>query len=359
MEVMDLRKILFGIILCLLLAMLAGCNGNTQNETLSAADNSEYQTAPTAPSLDELSATIVTAGQFWEDWWHMEGIFSHTDGTNIFLPTPYKFAGTLLLPSSGFNSLDEIRAHLLQFYVDFERGLFMEYDGNLFFGNVGDVRAFFPRFDWATATHTMVEQYANRTVVETTVLHGHFVLGSDSYVTLRFHMVDGKISEVEGGCIIYAFIDSEEPGLRRRFAVQLNDGMLYISSVFDSLLESFTNIFEVDYRALHSQDENWGDRLVIWSTMPLFELELITISNEMLGDDLIFIPLTSYGKIDVLLPGQAYKVVNYMDMGTLPVSGFTFLDENGERHYFWMQRDNSDSRHMFFMGRFEDRSDEL
>ena len=205
-----MKKIIFGIILCLSLAMLAGCNGNTQNEneTLSSANNLAYQAEPIAPTLNELGATIVAVGQFWEDWWRREGIFTHTDGTNIFLPTPYKFSGTLLLPSSGFNSLNDIRTHLMQFYadnsVDFEMSLFIERDGNLF---VSDTRARLPRFDWTTATHTMVEQHENRAVVETTVLHGHFVLEPGSYVTLRFHMVDGKISEIEGGCIIYAFID--------------------------------------------------------------------------------------------------------------------------------------------------------
>ena len=38
--------------------------------------------------------------------------------------------------------------------------------------------------------------------------------------------------------------------------------------------------------------------------------------------------------IDELLPGEAFIINDYMSMGTLPVSGITFLDESGERWFF-------------------------
>jgi len=123
------------------------------------------------------------------------------------------------------------------------------------------------------------------------------------------------------------------------------------------LLASFEYAHEVDYTefiAMRDGErlEPWGDRIAIWSSTPLFQLEVINITGDFVDDEVVFVPNDSYGMIDVLYPGQVYLIVNYVGMGTLPWSGITFLDEQGERYYFFMQHDNSDSDNVFMIGQF-------
>ncbi|MCL2216805.1 MAG: hypothetical protein FWB91_07260 [Defluviitaleaceae bacterium] len=84
---------------------------------------------PRQYTLDELGETIVAAGEFWEDWWWRSGAFSweHIDDsrrnwqpwveeiTPAYHPLSRGFS--ILLPSSGFASLNEIGTHLMQFYT--------------------------------------------------------------------------------------------------------------------------------------------------------------------------------------------------------------------------------------------------
>lgn len=84
-----------------------------------------------------------------------------------------------MLPTSGFETLDDIRAYLLQFYTEslienilIDKQLilqspFIEYEGQLY---IHSARAGFPRSNWKTAIHYLVEQEGRYAVVETSVL---------------------------------------------------------------------------------------------------------------------------------------------------------------------------------------------
>jgi len=329
--------------------------------------------APIAHTLAQLSATIIAAGQFWEDWWAFEGLFTYSEGYGIFVPKDPNTPGTgmsfsPLLPASGLSNLNDVRNHLLQFYtdalVDAEMAhTFIEYDGVLHFANA---RAGFPRFDWTDATFTIIDETDESTIVEASVRHGYFILDPGGYVRLWFHMVNGRIDYVGGGSIVTATLDwwgsdgSNDYEVWDTFTVELSNGWLYVATATDLLLGSFTSLHEVDYMQLHGwEGDPWGDRLVIWSSMPLFELELMGVVADMLGDDFVYIPLNRYGRVDALLPGEGFLLTNYIGMGTLPWSGITFVDEAGNRYHFWLQHDHSDSSNRFFLGQFTDRSDEL
>ena len=196
-------------------------------------------------TVEELGETIVAAGTFWEDWWSLRGRFGweHFDVFE-FEPLPEHYvtfsdehhawlarqdelmalyrarfpeglldrgAFEILLPSSGFTSLNDIRGYLLQYYteawIDAELSgdfaAFVEYDGTLF---VDITRAGFGRPDWSTAAHTLVEQDGGHAVVETTVSWGAwhripYGYDGDGYevigeVLYRFTFIDGKINAV-------------------------------------------------------------------------------------------------------------------------------------------------------------------
>ena len=189
-------------------------------------------------TIEELGDTIAAAGAFWEDWWNLTGRFDFNQHFELFegepLPEHYvtfsdehnawmerqsvlfeehlaKFpqhlldigaAFEILLPSSGFTSLDDIRNYLLQYYTESwidvelprEMLIFAEYDGVLF---VNVTRAGFPRPSWETATYTLVEQDGSHTVVETTVLMSMWHIGHEHVHSWEAHhlitFIDGRI----------------------------------------------------------------------------------------------------------------------------------------------------------------------
>ena len=400
-----MKRIILAAALLACIFFVAGCgflnndNDDTSNDTSAqttapteAPADTETPTdapadaSPTAPSTDtsdtngpvvaslaQLSATIMAAGQFWEDWWAFEGIFTFTDGYGIFVATDPDFPGTgmsfsPLLPASGFSNLEDVRSYLSQYYsahlAESEMAhIFIMYEGVLHFANA---RAGFPRFDWTDATFELVEEINGATVVEATVRHGYFILDPGGYVTLRFYMVDGRIDYVSGGSIVTATLDwwgSDGAGdyeVWDTLTLELAGGWLYVATAAESLLGSFIDLHTVNHSHLHGgENENWGDRLVIWSTMPLFDLELIGVVTDWFDESLIFIPTVNYGRMDALWPGEGYIIANYVSMGTLPWSGITFLDGDGTRYHFWLNHDQSDSANRFSLGQFTDRTDEL
>jgi len=125
---------------------------------------------------------------------------------------------------------------------------------------------------------------------------------------------------------------------------------LTISLASEELLNTFDYLHEADYTLLRGDfaDDVFeyfnGDRLVIRADVPLYDLALISIANDVLDDlddRVVFAPVNAFGQIEVLLPGQAFVINSYVGLGTLPASGISFVSESGERHYFWMLEDQS------------------
>ena len=129
------------------------------------------------------------------------------------------------------------------------------------------------------------------------------------------------------------------------------DFTINIAPARDNLLAAFEYIHEMDYYELRGVAD--GDRLVIWADVPLSDFAVIDIRNDFIGDEWVWLLYGSYGRVDSLLPGQGYVISNYLGMGTLPWSGLSFIDENDQRHYFFMQHDQSDSPNVFILGSIE------
>ena len=160
-------------------------------------------------AIVSLGETIVTAMSFWEEWWEMRGRFSYI---NPYFLVPEHFPSSLYSKvslSSGFESLNDIRIYLLQFYTErwldsfppYRIGPFIEYDGVLY---MAVARAGLSRPNWSTASHILIEKEGNIAIVETTLYHGswHRVhSGGDAYpfeMTHRFTLIDGKIDNIPG-----------------------------------------------------------------------------------------------------------------------------------------------------------------
>ena len=210
-----MKKLILMLLLMFAIFALSACNRNNDTEDLTHQNEQENEAYPTPEpanelTLEELGDIIVTSGKFFNDWWNTTGPFAHS-GERIWIPSPGEPEGVgrgflQLLPASGFESLDDIRNFLLQYHTESwvnaelgEHAIFIEYEGLLYFD---DGRAGFPRPDWDTATHILIEQAGGRAVVETTVLWGswHRLMPGEDIeyafpweVTYRFAFANGRI----------------------------------------------------------------------------------------------------------------------------------------------------------------------
>jgi len=200
-------------------------------------ENDSYPTypiydAPTGQTIEALSATIVAAGTFWEDWWALRGPFSRDNIEDImwlyweeYPHHPLSQGFSRLLPSSGFTGLSDIESYLSRYYTEtwiHERvisendvfdeahatmlrltifaNIFAEYDGALYTHTLhrgGNTN----RPNWAAATHTIIGQDNIRTIVETTVPIQPWIVTHRSWRVPResiyqFIFIDGRIDEM-------------------------------------------------------------------------------------------------------------------------------------------------------------------
>jgi len=404
------NKICGVLLLLLLTAGLTACNGENggmdRNINLPTANQPSDTTAtpPTTQTTDptpqppteqtashqhtlaELSATIEAAGEFWNGWWHRTGIFTweHIDDSmSNFQPFdenvapahhPVSRGFSRLLPSSGFTRFYEIDDYLLQFYTQswVDRGQFAEplvsaefmgeevqrfgwtnafepYDGNLYIFTWNESQ---PRPDWQTATHTLIEQEGNRAVVETVVqtsFYGFEGGGIMPTITYRFTFIDGRIDSAYGRW--HETYSSQDYHVQQGYYARFDDSRLFIYRVEDVNLASFDAILYIYHSWLGASDVQ-GDDMLIGATRQIYNVSLMQI--ERVFDD--FWDRYGYSSpnegifiTEFLRAGEGIVIRDFVSMGTLPWSAITFTTAPGERHFFAINHDNSDSPNRFML----------
>ena len=384
------QKTIALLLLVFLVAGLVACNGETTAENRNVENQQPaIQTVSPPPShastIEELGVTIVAAGEFWEEWWRLHGAFAwdeHIDDTqwNYWVEQPEhpRSRGfSVLLPSSGFESLNDIGGYLFQFYTQswVDRELFgesrfhveidgmyhhifgsptafEEYDGVLY---VTTARYGAVRPDWTTATHRLIEQDGNRAVVETTVTaYDHRGSGDVMpTVTYRFVLHDGRI---ENGFGQWTWPDTEDLGASdtatagQGFYAPFGNYLLFAYRPQDVVLESFDALVYIPHPALEGVDI-WGEDVLIGASRTINNISLILIEN--IWDDIRnqdgFTVTESFLIAEALQSGEAIIINGYVGLGSLPWSGITFTTAPGERHFFALNHDNSDSPNWFVL----------
>jgi len=392
-----------------LLFLLTACSRNTNGtedfiyDLLTSPRNfEEVAHTPTHEwTIDDLSSIIISAAGFWDDWWALRGPFAweNIDDTAWYYwveqPDHPRSRGlNRLKPQSGFATLYDISDYLGRFYTQawiacelFGEGTTLYEPGEIFFGYpyafedydgelyVSTARWGNLRPNWPTASHTLVSQSGNHTTVQTTVVaYDHRASGDEMpMATFNFVFIDGRI---ESGLGYWTWPDTgewagtpaEDPYVPlpyvslpydsvpdNIFTTSIGHIAFHIAPADNPILDFFPQQ-RIDYNGLRAVREgenpqHHGDSLAIWSSDYMFEVELINFTED-LTDGLSFVPVSSFGFIDVVAPGQALVIYNYVGVGTMPWSGITFLLDTGERIHFWMQHDQSDSPNAFQLGRF-------
>ncbi|MCL2587887.1 MAG: hypothetical protein FWD84_00580 [Oscillospiraceae bacterium] len=80
-----------------------------------------------------------------------------------------------------------------------------------------------------------------------------------------------------------------------------------------------------------------GDTLMIRTFTPLRDFAVILIEHDIGANEDIAVPVGRAGeRVGTFLPTEALMISGYMSAGTLPNTGITFLDENGQRFFFFI-----------------------
>jgi hypothetical protein len=159
----------------------------------------------------------------------------------------------------------------------------------------------------------------------------------------------------------------EPPQEEANDSAEFEELNLQIAQASDDLLSAFSHLHEFNYT--HINDPQFDGYktdldLVVWANVPLRDFAMLSFGNDTLDDELIFIPLDTFGQIDELMPGHAFVINSYYTIGTLPWSGVTFIDESGLRRYFainegWSDEGEGESESEFHIWEFENKTHEL
>ncbi|MCL2398361.1 MAG: hypothetical protein FWC91_01290 [Defluviitaleaceae bacterium] len=145
--------------------------------------------------------------------------------------------------------------------------------------------------------------------------------------------------------------------------IELEEFEIQINFANDDFLRTFDHIHELDYSVVRTARDGsadgltGGDNLMIWANQPITDFAVLLIVNDIIDEELIFIPLDSFGTLSELNPNEAFVINNYWGLGTLPWSGITFTEESGIKRYFTLQQSMYDGNWRFL--EFENRVNEL
>ena len=132
---------------------------------------------------------------------------------------------------------------------------------------------------------------------------------------------------------------------------------LQVAEVSDELLNTFTYLHEFTYSDIHGHNIVTDLNLVIWANIPLRDFAVISFGNYSIDDEIIYIPIDTFGQIDELTPGHAFVINSYYTKGTVSWSGVTFIDESGKRRYFAINECHGETGWLIW--EFENRTHEL
>jgi len=138
-------------------------------------------------------------------------------------------------------------------------------------------------------------------------------------------------------------IEEVEEGLEEDSAYESQDveglgGLPVLPSflwVDDATLEGmydFNVLHEFDYFQIDGFESERG--IVIWADVLMADFSIITLTHDFVDEGWYIFVEESWSVADEIWVGDALVIHGYHGSGTLPVSGFSFVDEDGETRYF-------------------------
>jgi len=120
---------------------------------------------------------------------------------------------------------------------------------------------------------------------------------------------------------------------------------LRIDAASDELLDTFIYLHQIDLGATEFGE---GVTLVLWANRPLANFSVVGLEAHLLEDrnEWGFMLGQNFGYAQVLQPGEAFVINNYMGLGTLPHLGISFTNESGaDTKFFFFQENHAYPEH--------------
>lgn len=88
-------------------------------------------------------------------------------------------------------------------------------------------------------------------------------------------------------------------------------------------------------------EDEYSQRVVFTTNTEVKDFNYIEISFKEIGDNIAFFESKILYSLAELTPEQPF-VLNWLAAGTIPQRGITFLDENGDKQYFYLTTSGKD-----------------
>jgi len=345
---MKLKTAITAIVVCLLVFAACTSSDNEPNAETTAPPLNQTQPAEELP-LQRFGEMIVTGGTFLEHWWSLSGYFAHVsaDFRDDIIGYPGVFGE--LLPASGFHTFEDIRIYLREFYTEdmitylLDARIVEPFDVIW----VDVLRAGFPRPNWQTATHTILERDGNNALVETRVMWGAWHMlpytgdAQEWEVVYHFTFENGRISAIENP---YGTERRETDETHRAASITHAGISIFAAPSTEELLSSF-ELLDFDYTQLRQArgETNFtlGESFVLWFSETVYDIQIIALLDDFVDYAIVYTITDAFDAADILTPQNALVINNYVGVGILPLSGIAFTCANNERHTFFMIQDNS------------------
>jgi len=85
-----------------------------------------------------------------------------------------------------------------------------------------------------------------------------------------------------------------------------------------------------------------GDFLLIQTTTTIYDVAIISLEATDGLFQMNFSIVDTFEVAEGFLPTEGLVIYNYLSVGSVPLSGITFIDESGVRQYYLIFQDHSD-----------------
>jgi len=124
----------------------------------------------------------------------------------------------------------------------------------------------------------------------------------------------------------------ETQGVEAQGELPVLPSFLWVEDATEESMYEFTVLHEFDFFQIDGFESNWD--IVMWADVLMADFSIITLSLEFEDEELHIFVEESWLVADEIGVGDGLVIHGYHGSCTLPRSGFSFVDEEGDTRYF-------------------------
>lgn len=112
----------------------------------------------------------------------------------------------------------------------------------------------------------------------------------------------------------------------------IEPSIVRIANASNEFFGDFSALHEFDYSLVQDSESDWN--ILLWSDVPMRNFSIIKVSLDFTESVTFVSVMDVWTTADEILPGEAIVINSYLGACVIPASGFSFVDETGEKRYF-------------------------